>query len=111
MHTLRPLLILHPKSAAAPRTQTVMAVLTAMLALVIALVSSAFPLPLMPGVFGAMALIVSIIAAGLAWLLSVERSPEQLTLWDVAEAFALIGIVALLLGRPDQALQYLGVPV
>jgi len=111
MDSLRSLLFDTRDRDTASRWQGPLVILTAVLALVIALVASQFPIPLMPGVFGTLALLVAVMAAGLAWSMSIEHSLEHITLWHVAEAFAVIGIIALMFARTDEALQLLGIPV
>jgi hypothetical protein len=46
----------------------------------------------------------------LAWWMSVKRTGEAITLWDVAGLYAFLGCAAGMLSDPEQAMEFLALP-
>jgi hypothetical protein len=51
------------------------------------------------------------IAAILARAIHVHRNSENVTLWDIAGAFTMMGCAAAIFSEPDQAVQFFEQPV
>lgn len=55
--------------------------------------------------FSLMFFLGALLAAATAWLIRSKRTPQNLSLWDVAGGLVITGCAASVLAEPDQAVQ------
>lgn len=82
--------------------------LTALAAALVILLASFTPRPLFLPVLSLAAIAVAGLAALLAWACRAQWRGDDITIWDISGAFALIGFAAGMLSKPEHVVQLLG---
>jgi len=85
-----------------------LAALIALAAGPLVLVASFTPRPLFLPVVSLLSMAVAGLAASLAWAFRARWHSDNITVWDIAGAFVLIGCAAAMLSKPENVLQLFG---
>jgi hypothetical protein len=100
----------HSPSRSNGRSRLVLAVLGAAVAGSTALAAALAPPPLVLPLVSFLSVTVAALIAAAAWAAGARRGGEEITAWDVAGAFTLIGCAAAMLTQNEPALEYLIAP-
>ena len=97
-----------PKAKRIPSAETRVVTMTAVLLIICAAVALLVPAPLILPAFSGVTLCAAAGAVLVAWLKKDPTDRREITLWDMAGAFALIGFAAGVLADVPQVLDLFG---